>query len=353
MLSIILPTKNEALNVERLFKCLSRLKRKLKSFEIIVADSDSGDDTLGVAKNAARKYRLKLKTLNVGGKDLSNAVVAALKHTKGSIICVMDADLQHPPEMIPSMLYAMARNNADVVVASRFVKGSRMRFGFQRIIVSRIYRFLTYLLVPRVSFIKDPAAGFFIFRKKIIRNVKIEPIGFKILLEVLAKAKYKKVIEVPFTFRKRKEGMSKLNLRQSILAFRHLLKISRAHKEHKKFLKFCIVGASGIVVNEGLLWLLTEFAGFFYLVSSIFAIEASILSNFILNDIWTFKRERKGKFVGRLFKFNISRAFALILNFGILWLLTILGLHYLISNLVGITIATIFTYLSSLWWVWK
>ena len=147
--------------------------------------------------------------------------------------------------------------------------------------------------------------------------------------------------------------MTTIIIKQTFIAFKHLLKLSKSQKEHKKFLKFCVVGLSGIIINEGLLWTLTDFAGFFYLISSAIAIEASILSNFFLNDIWTFKRQRKTRFLARLGKFNLARIVALGINLAILGILTSLGLHYLISNLIGIAIATLFTYLSSLWWVWK
>jgi len=120
-----------------------------------------------------------------------------------------------------------------------------------------------------------------------------------------------------------------------------------------RILKFAIVGFSGIFVNMGLLWFLTEVAGLFYLISGIIAIEASIISNFILNDIWTFKDRRCGSFMNRMLKFNVARWLIIVVNLGILLGLTMLGMHYLIANLIGIIAATALTYTSSLKWVWK
>ncbi len=121
-----------------------------------------------------------------------------------------------------------------------------------------------------------------------------------------------------------------------------------------RILKFAIVGFSGIFVNMGLLWFLTEVAGLFYLISGIIAIEASIISNFILNDIWTFKDRRCGSFMNRMLKFNFARGIIIGVNLAILWGLTEWGgLHYMVANLIGITVATILTYTSSLKWVWK
>ena len=353
MLSILIPTKNEAQNIEKLFSKISKIKRKIPSFEIIITDSNSKDNTAGIAKYFGRKYKLRVRTFNTGNRDLSNAIVFVLTKVKGNFVCVMDADLQHPPEMISKMLKTLKKEKADIIIASRFVKKAKVDFGLWRLFVSKVYRFLTYVFVPKTKNIKDPGTGFFIFRKKILKKTKLNPLGFKILLEILAKANYDKVIEIPFSFKNRKKGKSKFNFKQTFIAFKHLLKLSKSQKEHKKFLKFCVVGLSGIIINEGLLWILTDFAGFFYLISSAIAIEASILSNFFLNDIWTFKRQGKNRFLARLGKFNLARIVALGINLAILGILTSLGLHYLISNLIGIAIATLFTYLSSIWWVWK
>lgn len=352
-LSIIIPTLNEAKNLEVLFRRIAKLR--LRNYEIVVADSASKDDTVAIAKNLASNLKTPIKVIQTGKTDLSNAVVMAISKTRSDVVAVIDADLQHPPELLPKMLKTLERKRADIVIASRFAKGSKTKLSLWRIFVSKVYIFLSHIFVPETSFIKDTSAGYFAFRKKILRNIKLEPIGFKILLEILAKAKCgkDKTIEIPFSFSERSQGKSKFSFRQSIIAFRHLLKLAMHAKEHHKFLKFLAVGASGIIVNEGLLWVLTEFAGVFYIVSSLIAIETSILSNFILNDVWTFRQERKGKFFTRLGKFNLARLFALGINLGALALFVSLGLHYLIANLIGIAIATVFTYLSSLWWVWK
>jgi dolichol-phosphate mannosyltransferase len=124
----------------------------------------------------------------------------------------------------------------------------------------------------------------------------------------------------------------------------------------KRFAKFCMVGGSGVVVNEGLLFLLTEFAGLFYLISSIIAIEVSIITNFILNDYWTFNDKRKISKkhpFKRFFHWNFARLSTVAVNILFLWGLTTMGLHYLISNLIGIAVATFLAYAISVFWVWN
>lgn len=349
MISIIVPTLNEESNLKELFE---RINSALNwDYEIIIVDSNSKDKTRDVAKQLSKKY--PVKAFNTGKLDLSNSVVFGISKAKGELIAVMDADLQHPPEMLPKMLQALEKKSADIVIASRFAKGAKINFGLQRTIVSKVFIFLSHVCCPKSHNIRDTSTGFFAFRKEIIKNVKLRPVGFKILLEILAKGDYKDVVETPFNFRERKKGKSKFNMKQTKLSFKHLWRIAKYNREHIRIGKFCIVGASCVAVNEGLLWLLTDLAKMHYLVSGAIAIELSILANFVLNDVWTFRKERKGRYLTRLGKFNFARLIAVGINFLALWFFTWLGLHYLISNLIGIILATVLTYFSSLWWVWK
>ena len=133
--------------------------------------------------------------------------------------------------------------------------------------------------------------------------------------------------------------------------------LMRRQGELTRFLKFCAVGLSGVLVNMGLLWLLTEVAGLFYLLSAAISIETSIISNFLLNDYFTFPDRRSPRaksFLNRLLKFNLVSLAGLGLNMGVLWLLTeVFGLYYLLSNLCGIAVATLWNYLVNTWWTWK
>jgi dolichol-phosphate mannosyltransferase len=127
--------------------------------------------------------------------------------------------------------------------------------------------------------------------------------------------------------------------------------------ELARFLKYCLVGASGVLVNMGLLWLLTEVGGLFYLASAAISIETSIITNFTLNDRFTFPDRRArglAPFLRRLGKFNLVSLAGLAVNMAVLWTLTsMLGIHYLISNLVGIAAATMWNYAVNFLWTWK
>ena len=125
-------------------------------------------------------------------------------------------------------------------------------------------------------------------------------------------------------------------------------------KETRRFLKFCIVGASGVVVNEGMLWLLRDVAGFFLYPSSAIAIEASILNNFTWNDLWTFGDRRGNSRWTRFWKFHVVSLSGLAINMGVLAALTELaGIHHLISNLVGILLALAWRFSFNTLWTWR
>jgi dolichol-phosphate mannosyltransferase len=353
-LSIVVPTYNESENlpilVERTRKALGRTKH-----EIIVVDDNSPDGTGEIAELLAKKYG-NIKVIHREKKmGLASAVVAGFKHVSAPVICVIDADLQHPPEKI-SELFDRIKSGADIVVASRYVKGGDIKgWAKSRKIISRGAEILARLAIPGSHGLSYPLSGFFMFKKDVVKGAELEPIGFKILLEVLVKGSYKKVDEVPYVFEKRLRGKSTLGFRENLNYLRHLSRLARASGEVGQFLKFCVVGLAGVFVNMGLLWGLTKFIGFDYRISAIFAIEISILSNFTLNEIWTFrKRSKAGSRAERIVYFNIACIIGAVINFIVLVVLTeIFRLHYLFSNLFGIACATLWNYFMSATWVWK
>ena len=193
--------------------------------------------------------------------------------------------------------------------------------------------------------------------RRVVANADLRPTGYKILLEILMEGEFQNVAEVGYIFTTRSSGESKLNARQQIDYLKHIYSLMRRTGELLRFIKFCLVGISGIGVNMGLLWLLTEVAGLFYLLSAAISIETSVVSNFILNDFFTFPDRRlpgAKSFFSRLVKYNLVCVAGLAVNMGVLWLLTdVFGIYYLIANLFGIAAATLWNYTLSTWWAWK
>lgn len=218
MLSVILPVLNEGENLKILIPALGRYLKK-GQYEIIVVDDDSRDSTASVMAALKKKYRLTY-LLRKRKKGLSSAVIDGFRKARGDRLFVMDSDLSHPPPVIARMVRQL--DFCDIVIASRYVKGGGVaRWPLARKAVSL---FATLLSRPLVR-IKDPLAGYFGLRRDVIKGVKLNPIGFKILLEILVKGRYKKAVEIPYTFQERKAGKSKANTRIYVQYNIHLLEL--------------------------------------------------------------------------------------------------------------------------------
>ncbi len=351
-ISLIIPTYKERENiaplVERIYQALHNY-----NYRVLIVDDDSSDGTSELVKSLSQKYPVDI-LVRKNKRGLASAVVDGISQAPGETVVVMDADLQHPPEVLPDLLKAID-GGADMVIASRYVPGGGCQgWGLARRINSMGAIFIAHLLLPSTRRIRDPMSGFFAFKKQAIAGAKLQPIGYKIVLEILIQGKFQNVAEVPFIFVTRARGKSKLSARQQIDYLKHVYSLMRRSGELLRFLKFCLVGASGIVVNEGLLWVLTAFGGLAYQVSSAIGIECSIVSNFLLNDFFTFGDRRSPgaqSRARRLLKFNVVSLVGLGINLGVLSLLTsVFGVHYLLSNLVGIALAFLWNYGLNTWW---
>jgi len=354
-ISIIVPAYHERDNITSL---VTQLHQALASrdYELIIVDDDSGDGSVELVRELSAKYPVRIMVRR-GRRGLATAVADGLAEARGSIIGVMDADLQHPPEVMTKLVTEIT-GGADMAIASRYVAGGGCpEWGPVRRLISRGAIFLSHLLLPSTRRIADPVSGCFAFRQETTEGITLRPIGYKILLEVLVRGRARSIVEVPYLFQTRGAGESKLNVRQQTDYLKHLWRLMRAGGELKRFTKFCLVGLSGVGVNMGLLWLLTEFGGLDYRLASPISIEMAIISNFTLNDYFTFpdRRTRGEKsFLMRLAKFNLVSLAGLGINLAVLWLLTeTLGIYYLLSNLCGIALATVWNYLVNSLWTWR
>ncbi len=185
-------------------------------------------------------------------------------------------------------------------------------------------------------------------------------------MEVLGKGRWRSFVEIPFVFKDREEGESKLQagtmidyLRQcgGIAWFAVAHRTGSVWNEWTKVVRFGLVGLSGILVNMGLLYALTEVAGLYYLVSAAIAIELSIVNNFVWNDVWTFKSARNlrfGRRIQRILSFQAVSMGGLIINMGVLYILAdIAGVYYLVANLVGIFVAFAWNYVVNRRYTWR
>ena len=228
--SLVLPTYNEVQNLPRLIPRLTNvLEREEVPFEIIVVDDDSPDGTWAVAGEMALTDRRLRVIRRRGERGLATAVVAGWKAAQGEILGVMDADLQYPPEGLPALLRTIGADaGLDVVVASRYTPGARRgAWSLRREVVSRAAIVLAKAALPRVlGQLRDPNAGYFLIRRRVIEGVDLHPLGYKILIEVLARGHWQRMVEIPYAYEGRHEGTSKLGFRQTVEFLSHLARLA-------------------------------------------------------------------------------------------------------------------------------
>lgn len=308
-LSIIVPTYNEAPNIRELVRRVTRATEGMRA-EIIFVD-DSRDDTpaeiLRVAQDAAIPVRLLHRDVASGG--LGGAVVAGMHLAESDTCLVMDGDLQHPPEKIPELAERMRRGDVDVVVASRYT-GDGTAHGLAdrtRVWVSRLSTALTRAMFPvRLRSVADPMTGYFVVDRRAIDDETLNPRGFKILLEILARTPLR-VAEVPFDFAERLAGKSKASLRQGM----HFL-VQLAALRFGKMSLFAIVGGLGAIANVLIVWALVRL-GVNYVVAAVIAAEVTIVANFLLMERFVFQdmkgqASRVGSRFAKSFAFNNAEA---------------------------------------------
>lgn len=207
--SIVVPTFNESENVGPLVNQINYALSGI-DHEIIFVD-DSRDNTPDVISKIMSEDSCVRMKHREGATGLATAVLEGFGLAEGDYIAVMDADLQHPPTILKYMYYAL-ESGADFCVPSRFIPGgSDGGLGPYRKLVSAVARYIGKFALPCLKYITDPTSGLFMFRKECIAGADLQPIGWKILVEVLAMGSYSKVIEIPYKFQARPTGESKLS----------------------------------------------------------------------------------------------------------------------------------------------
>ncbi len=365
MISIIVPTLNERDNIPILVERLDKaLRSKGYEYEILIVDDGSTDGTQEVAKELSKKYPVRLIDRSKKKKGLGFAVVDGFKEAKGDILVVMDADLQHPPEDVPRLIEKI-KESCDIVIASRYTKGGSVgKWNPIRLMISKGAALLARIVIPKAREITDPMSGFFALKRSVIedRLDKLNPLGFKILLEILAKGNYKKMCEIGFVFGKRYAGRSKLGMKVIILYVLHLMRLARETGELNRMIKFGTVGLGGVFVNEGTVWLAMEELGLKRLgeiglsISVFLGFQTSVIFNFIFHEHWTFKdREVDRSLISklrRLVRYEWASVGGLFIQWITAIVLTYVGIHYLIANLIGIILGMAFRYAYSSIKVW-
>lgn len=354
-ISVVLPTREEAENVRPL---VARLEQVLPDLpvEIIFVD-DSDDDTPDAIRSIDSSRAVYLIHRRPEHRDggLGGAVVAGIRAARAPFVCVMDADLQHPPELLEEIYLEAMETGSDLVVASRFCRGGdKGAFSRLRSALSRLSTRAAVLLFPtRLWHVSDPMSGCFMVRREAVDLDSLRPRGFKILLEILVRTPGLRVSEVPFGFGERNAGHTKASAREALRYLRQLGRLELGQLS-ARFGRFTVVGATGLVVNTLLLAAFAEVIGIFYVLAAILATQGSTLWNFCLTEAWVFAgREHKlsgGRRAAMFFAMNNA---ALALRVPLLVVLTSgLGINLLLANVLSLVALTLVRFGVADVWIW-
>lgn len=292
-LSVVVPTFNEVNNVAELVNLLDRALVGV-SWEVIFVDDDSPDGT-GEAVRAIARRDLRVRCVErIGRRGLSSAAVEGMLSSSAPFLAVMDGDLQHDETLLPRMLEKLRTGNDDLVVASRYLEGGGL--GDWEAKRARISRMATLLvrLTMRAE-LSDPMSGFFMLRRETLDLCvrQLSQVGFKILADLLSSApRPLRVAELPYTFRARKHGESKLDALVALEYFELLLDKTLGRFLPVRFLMFGLVGSFGVLVHLAFLGLSFRLLGVGFAVAQLIATVVAMTNNFVLNNVFTYRDRR-------------------------------------------------------------
>jgi dolichol-phosphate mannosyltransferase len=362
MLSLVLPTYNEAKNLPVL---LPKIEEALKGIphEVIIVDDDSPDQTWKVALDLSQGRDDVHVIRRVDKRGLSSAVIDGFLSAKGDVLVVMDADGQHDIGLL-SKLFEAVKSGAAIAIGSRYTAGGSVgQWDERRYAMSRMATRLA-MGICKVK-VSDPMSGFFAISRNAFEEVlpRLNPKGFKILLDLLVHVpKETPVKEIPFAFGLRLHGESKLSRRVQLEFIEYLYDVTLGRYIPLTFVKYCIVGTIGVGVHvaafEFFVTLLsqeelTSFRNFS--VAVVAATEIAIIFNFLLNNVWTFAQKRLKGFaalVGFL-KFNVACAFGALANYAVAAFLFSAGFAELFCVIVGAFTGVIWNYTMNRVFTWK
>jgi len=359
---IVLPTYNEAQNIPVLLPLIFAQQESIKShdLQVLVVDDHSPDGTAEMVRKLV-KNSAGLHLITGEKKGLGDAykrgMSYAIKELHAEIIFEMDADLQHDPAMIP-LFIDLYNRGFNVVIGSRFLPGAEMpNISTYRKFLSLFGNWLIRFFggLPRIH---DLTSGYRCIKAELIercdfKNLSTTGYSFQTSLIIELLRNGARIIEVPISFPERKFGQSKLSFPDQLEFLINLLKI-RFRKSYD-FVRFIIIGSTGVVVNMSIYIILTRIIGFALEISALLAIEASVLSNFILVNTATFRQKKiLDHFFKKVITYHEKVLAGILANFFILLILVkILGVYDLLANFIGIAVGIVINYSISAILTWK
>lgn len=345
-----MPTYREAGNLPHLIARLRDVRDASGlDLELLIMDDDSGDGSDELIRSLAIPWVMLVT--RTAARSLSGAALEGLQRSGRELLVIMDADLSHPPEKIPELLEVVMRG-ADIAVGSRFIEGGSTAddWGILRWINSRI---AALLALPLTS-IRDPMSGYFALRRKTLLAARnLQPVGYKILLEIIVKCRCRLVVEIPIHFDNRHFGASKLTFGEQLKYLRHLRRLyTFRYGNWSHLAQFLVVGLSGVVINLMALSILLHWQRGVK-ESVVVAIAVSMLWNFYLNRRFSFSYARCESIARQFGKFVTACSAGALVNFLVTTSLWSIAGHSRLAAIAGILAGTFFNFTASRYLVFR
>lgn len=355
-LSIVVPTFNEKENVKEL---LARLQRTLigVNWEVTFVDDDSPDGTAEIIREIACSTPNVRCLQRIGKRGLSEAVIEGILATAAPYVVVMDADLQHDESILPKMLHEAKSRQLDVVIGSRYCNGgSTGGWDKKRATMSRFATAISRLIVT--SKLSDPMSGFFLVRREaFMRAVKrLSGEGYKILIDLFASSpRALKFSEIPYTFRERFAGESKLDTAVLWEYLTLIIDKMLGRIIPLRFILFSGVGASGLIVHFSVLWALHRIANIEFSSAQIAATLVAMTSNYTFNNLITYRdcRRTGTKFFTGLATFYLACGIGAVANVSIASYVFKHEYGWLLAGLSGVLVSTVWNYVVTSVFTWR
>lgn len=348
MISIIIPIFKEADNIEKTSMAIDTVMRSHSlAYELVFVDDNSCDGTVKICNLLSEHLPIEL-IVRTKDRGLSYAVIEGLSHVKGDICVVMDADLSHPPSAILKMTELLQHNEADFVVGSRYIKGGSIDQKWS--LFRRLNSSIATLPALFLAKIKDPMSGFFALRYADLPDIEtLNPIGYKIGLEILVKGRFKQVKEIPIHFSDRQLGESKLSFQEQLKYLIHILRLYQfAYPLITKMILYGAVGFTGFLVDSSLYFGLQKIFDMNHILARAVSFWPAVTWGWALHRVITFSDRPRLPKRFQWMKFSISSTLSFCINWSVYIFLTttvsFFQTHLFTAFITGILSAAIFNF---------
>lgn len=354
-LSVVVPTLNEAANVEPLLERLGLALAGIE-WEVIFVDDGSTDGTSELLTEIAQEDRRVRMIRRIGRRGLASAVVEGALASTTPVVAVIDADLQHDEKILPDLYQAIAADGNELAIGTRYAgNGSTGDWAEDRL---KISRFATALASPIMKTrMSDPMSGLFAVRRDVLLEAapRLSTVGYKILLDLVAShPRPLRLAEIGYTFGTRQHGESKLDEMVALEYLELLLDKALGRFVPVKLIQFGAIGTAGVGVHLALLYLTLNMVGAPFATSQAAAVFGAMTFNFALNNKFTYRdRQLKGlAWVGGLFSFYLVCSLGAVANVGI-GSLVYEQLHgWWVAGIAGAIVGSVWNYVASSWLTW-